>query len=132
VSRKHFFSRFGPGVREVALRGHSRNSKDSVLDSSSLYQQDCRTWVRNVLCESDSLISELETLNTAVVGTVRSLLSSDRHGKAPLYVFQKHLLLWGLEYIFYRSEVKSWCFLEPREIFWSCVRCASTLISLPL
>jgi hypothetical protein len=34
------------------------------------------------------------TLNTAVVGTVRPLLHSHRHGHTMLYLFQKHLFCW--------------------------------------
>jgi hypothetical protein len=62
-----------------------------VLDDSNLYKQDCRTRVRNVLYESDDLISELETQHTAVVGTVGAMLGLFRHVQATLYLFQKHL-----------------------------------------
>jgi hypothetical protein len=57
------------------------------------------------------------TLHTAVVSTVRSLLGSGRHGKAVLYLFQKHLLYWELENIFYRNEAMRQCFWNIDKTF---------------
>jgi hypothetical protein len=45
------------------------------------------------------------TLHTAVVGTVRPLLGSRRHGQAMLYLFQKHLLCWEYEYIVCHNQI---------------------------
>ena len=54
---------------------------------------------------SDNFIPEPLTLHTAVGGTVRPLLGSNRHGQAMLYLFQKHMFCWGYEYIVCRNEI---------------------------
>jgi hypothetical protein len=47
------------------------------------------------------------TLHTAVVGTVRLLLGSQRKGQKTLHLFQKHLLSWEYECIVSRNKITS-------------------------
>ena len=60
-----------------------------------------------VLRGSDHLISELPATATAVVGMVRSLLGSGRHGQVTLYLFQKDPLSWEQACIVYRNGIAS-------------------------
>jgi hypothetical protein len=68
--------------------------------STDLYKNDyCAnqiTWYLNRL-----------SLRTALVGMVRPLLGSGRHGQATLYLFQKYLLCWEYQYIVYRNGIAS-------------------------
>jgi hypothetical protein len=57
------------------------------------------------------------TLNTAVDSRVPSMVGVGRHSQATLYLLQKHLLCWQLEYTVYRNgiasvKVKFWVLLE--------------------
>ena len=63
--------------------------------------------ITKVLCGSENFILELPIPQTVVVSMVRSLLGSGRHGQATIYLFQKHPLYLGQQYIVYSNGIGS-------------------------